>query len=129
MENNQIIISVDRGLISLTGTDVKDFLQNILSNDVDKVDVSNSVFSAILSTQGKYLYEFFIIKFSDGYLLDCENELTKEIIAHLNKYKLRSKVEIKDFSSKYVVGIINLKKFEEIQVLEKKKYRNYSISR
>ena len=120
MENNQIIISVDRGLISLTGTDVKDFLQNILSNDVDKVDVSNSVFSAILSPQGKYLYEFFIIKFSDGYLLDCENELTKEIIAHLNKYKLRSKVEIKDFSSKYVVGIINLKKFEEIQVLEKK---------
>jgi folate-binding Fe-S cluster repair protein YgfZ len=53
MENNQIIISEDRGLISLTGVDAKDFLQNILSNDVDKVDIFNSIFAAILSPQGK----------------------------------------------------------------------------
>ncbi|MBA1340331.1 MAG: hypothetical protein FD547_000317 [Pelagibacterales bacterium] len=132
MENNQIIISEDRGLISLTGVDAKDFLQNILSNDVDKVDIFNSIFAAILSPQGKYLYEFFIIKFLDGYLLDCENELTQEIIAHLNKYKLRSRIEIKDLSTKYVIGIINLDKFKEIQILGKKNtdtiiYRDHPI--
>ena len=120
MEKDQIIILNDRGLISVSGLDAKDFLQNILSNDIEKVSLEETVFSAIFTPQGKYLYEFFIIKSNDGYFLDCDNEFTKEIIIHLSKYKLRSKIEIKDLSSNHVVGIINLAKFKEIQTYEKK---------
>ena len=119
MEKDKIIILEDRGLIFVNGEDARDFLQNILTNDVNKVDKSNSFFSAILTPQGKYLYDFFIIKYKDGYMLDCESEVCKEIIEHLSKYKLSSKIEIKDLSSNYVVGIINLDKFKEMQVLEK----------
>ena len=121
MEKDQIIILDDRGLIEISGEEAKDFLQNILTNDVNKVDKSNSLFSAILTPQGKYLYDFFIIKSLNGYFLDCASESTKEIIDYLFKYKLRSKIEIKDISSNYVVGIISLDKFKEIQVLERKK--------
>ena len=52
MEKDQIVISEDRGIISVSGPDAGDFLQNILTNDVDKVVESNSIFSAIFTPQG-----------------------------------------------------------------------------
>ena len=115
MEKNQIVILEDRGLILVEGIDNKEFLQNIISNDIDKINESNSIFSAIFTPQGKYLYEFFIIKNKDGYLLDCHTEIKDDLIKHLSKYKLRSKIEIKDLSVSHVVGIISKDKFEEIQ--------------
>jgi folate-binding protein YgfZ len=115
MEKNQIIILEDRGLISIEGPDTKDFLQNIISNDVDKVSESNSIFSGIFTPQGKYLYEFFIIKNNEGFFLDCDNTFREELVKHLSKYKLRSKVEIKDLSSSYVIGVTSEEKFKEIQ--------------
>jgi len=120
MEKEQVIILEDRGLISVTGEEAKDFLQNILSNDVAKVSDYNSIFSGIFTPQGKYLYEFFVIKSKYGYLLDCDNEFTGNIIDYLLKYKLRSKIEIQNFSSRFAIGIINLDKFQEIQNTEKK---------
>jgi len=115
MEKDQITILEDRGLISVEGVEAKDFLQNIVSNNVEKVNESNSFFSGIFTAQGKYLYEFFIIKNKEGYLLDCDNDLKEELIKHLLKYKLRSKIEIKDLSLSYVVGVISEEKFKEIQ--------------
>jgi folate-binding protein YgfZ len=115
MDKNQIIILEDRGLIAIEGSGARDFLQNIISNDVDKVSESNSIFSGIFTPQGKYLYEFFIIKNSEGFLLDCDSTFKYELIKHLLKYKLRSKVEIKDLSSSYVVGVTSEEKFKEIQ--------------
>jgi len=115
MEKNQIIILEDRGLIAIEGPDAKDFLQNIISNDVNKVSESNSIFSGIFTPQGKYLYEFFIMKNSEGFFLDCDNIFKEELIKHLSRYKLRSKVEIKDFSLSYVIGVISEEKFKEIK--------------
>ena len=115
MEKNQIIILEDRSLIAIEGPEAKDFLQNIISNDVNKVSKSCSIFSGIFTPQGKYLYEFFIINNNGGFFLDCDNTLKEELIKHLLKYKLRSKVEIKDLSSSYVIGITSEEKFKEIQ--------------
>jgi len=115
MEKNQITILEDQGLIAIEGPDAKDFLQNIISNDINKVSESNSIFSGIFTPQGKYLYEFFIIKNSEGFLLDCDNTFKEELIKHLSKYKLRSKVEIKDLSSSYAIGVTSEEKFKEIQ--------------
>ena len=116
MEKNQIIILEDRGLILVEDLGAEEFLQNIISNNIDKVNASNSIFSAIFTPQGKYLYEFFIIKNKNSYLLDCHNEIKDDLIKHLLKYKLRSKIEIKDLSSSYAVGIISKSKFKEIQI-------------
>ena len=115
MEKGQIIILKDRGLISIIGEDAKDYLQNIITNDINKVSESNSVFAALLSPQGKYLFDFFVIKNDEGYLLDCDGNSVVELINNLSKYRIRSKVEIKDLSSNYVVGIIHYENFEMIQ--------------
>jgi hypothetical protein len=72
------------------------------------------VFSSILTPQGKYLFEFFILKLKDNYLIECEKKSTTEIIKLLNFYKLRSKVDFIDLSEKYATAIISLEKFKEI---------------
>ena len=114
MEKDQIILLEDRGLISIIGQDAKNFLQNIITNDIEKVSPSNTIFSALFTPQGKYLFEFFLLKLNNGYLLDCDNKLTNEIINYLSKYKLKSKIEIRDISNERVIGIIDLEKFIEI---------------
>ena len=120
MEKDQIILLENRGLISITGEDIKNFLQNIITNDIEKVSSSASIFSALFTPQGKYLFEFFLIQSKKGYLLDCDNQFTNEIINYLLKYKLRSKIEITDISEDYVIGIINSEKFLDIQKSENK---------
>ena len=120
MEKDQIILLENRGLISITGEDNKNFLQNIITNDIEKVSSSASIFSALFTPQGKYLFEFFLIQSKKGYLLDCDNQFTNEIINYLLKYKLRSKIEITDISEDYVIGIINSEKFLDIQKSENK---------
>ena len=118
MEKDQIVLLEDRGLISIEGEDAKTFLQNIITNDIEKVSLINSIFSALLTPQGKYLFEFFVIWAQKGYFLDCDNKFTNEIIDYLSKYKLKSKIEIRDISSKNIIGIISREKFLEIQKSE-----------
>ena len=120
MKKDQINILKDRGIISVLGKDSKEFLQNIITNDINIVNKDNSIFSGIFTPQGKYLYEFFIIKSNDGYFLDCSEEFVGELKVFLEKYKLNSDVEIKDISGEYVVGIISNEKFEEIKKEENK---------
>ena len=115
MKKDQTVILKNRGVISISGDDASNFLQNIITNDIKKITKNNSVFSAILNPQGKYLNEFFIIHFQDGYLLDCSEDITQDIIKNLSKYKLNSKVEINDISKNFVVGIISKEKFEDLQ--------------
>ena len=114
MDKNEVITLEDRGFIQVTGAEAKDFLQNIVTNDVEKVTDSSSVFSSILTPQGKYLFEFFIIKLKDSYLIECEKESTVEIIKLLNYYKLRSKVDFTNLNNKYSASVISLEKFKEI---------------
>ena len=98
MEKSEVITLEDRGFIQVNGSEAKDFLQNIVTSDIDKVTTSSTVFSSILTPQGKYLFEFFVLKLKDSYLLECEKKLTAEIIKLLNFYKLRSKVNFSDLS-------------------------------
>ena len=115
MEKDQIIILKDRGIISITGDDAKDYLQNIITNDINKVSESSSIFAALLSPQGKYLFEFFVVKSDKGFFLDCDGDSVSELIDHLSKYKIRSRIDINNLSSNYAIGIIDFENFKIIQ--------------
>ena len=114
MEINQTTILDDRGFIHVNGPEAKEFLQNIVTNDVEKVSENFTLFSSIFTPQGKYLYDFFILKHEDGYLLECEKDAVLEIIKIFNFYKLRSKISLINVSEKYNSIIISLEKFKEI---------------
>ena len=111
MKKNDVYILEDRGLLYLNGKDVKEFLQNIITNNIEKVTDKMSCFAALLSPQGKYLYDFIIIKHKSGYFLDCEKQNIDELYKQLNLYKLRSKVEILNLSNEFLVARLSKEKF------------------
>ena len=114
MEKNEVITLEDRGFIQVKGVEAKDFLQNIVTNDLEKVTDESAIFSSILTPQGKYLFEFFLIKLGENYLLECEKKSTTEITKLLNYYKLRSKVDFINLNEKYVAAVISLEKFKSL---------------
>ena len=68
MNIQNVYILEDRGILYVNGPDVKEFLQNLISNDINKVNSTNSCFSSLLTPQGKFLYDFIVIEHKLGYL-------------------------------------------------------------
>ena len=115
MNKEKIYILEDRGIIYINEEDAFAYLQNIISNDLNKVTDNQSCFSYLLTPQGKYLFEFIIIKHKNGYFLDCPKYQIENLIKQLNLYKLRSKVEITNLSNEFVVGALSKDKFIEFE--------------
>jgi len=111
MNIKNVYILDDRAILYINGEDAKEFLQNLISNDINKVSDVNSCFSSLLTPQGKFLYEFIIVKHKSGYLLDCEKPQVEELFKQLSLYKLRSKVEILNLSNEFVVAAFSHEKF------------------
>ena len=111
MNIKDVYILDDRAILYLNGEDTKEFLQNLISNDINKVSDNNSCFTSLLSPQGKFLYEFVIIKHKSGYLIDCEKSQVDGLFKQLSIYKLRSKVEILNLSNEFVVAAFSYEKF------------------
>ena len=111
MNIKNVYILDDRAILYLNGEDAKEFLQNLISNDINKVSGNNSCFTSLLSPQGKFLYEFIIIKYKSGYLIDCEKSQVDGLFKQLSIYKLRSKVEVLNLSNEFVVAAFSHEKF------------------
>ncbi len=111
MNIKNVYILDDRAILYINGKDATEFLQNLISNDINKVSDLNSCFSSLLTPQGKFLYEFIIIKHKSGYFLDCEKPQAEELFKQLSLYKLRSKVEILNLSNEFVVAAFSHEKF------------------
>ena len=111
MNIKNVYILDDRAILYINGEDTKKFLQNLISNNINKVSESNSCFSSLLSPQGKFLYEFIIAKHKSGYIIDCEKSQADGLYKQLSIYKLRSKVEILNLSNEFVVAAFSHEKF------------------
>ncbi|HEX7005701.1 MAG TPA: folate-binding protein [Alphaproteobacteria bacterium] len=84
----------DRALLAVAGPDRRAFLQGLVSNDVNKVAHDRSVYAALLTPQGKYLHDFFIVEQEDTLYLDGEAARLDDLGHRLGRFKLRSKVTI-----------------------------------
>ena len=111
MNIKNVYILEDRAILYINGEDTKEFLQNLISNDINKVSDTSTCFTSLLSPQGKFLYEFIIIKHKSGYLIDCEKSQADGLFKQLSIYKLRSKVEILNLSNEFVVAAFSHEKF------------------
>ena len=111
MNTQKVYILEDRGILYINGADTKEFLQNMISNDINKVNENNSCFASLLSPQGKFLFAFIIAKHKSGYFIDCEKSQVDALFKQLSIYKLRSKVEIMNLSNEFVVAAFNREKF------------------
>ena len=127
METDKAYIT-SKGFISIKGEDSIDFIQNIISNDIKKVTDNNSIFASLLTPQGKFLFEFIILKTKNIFLIECNGELIKDLFNKLYNYKLRSKVEIK-IENDLVSIDIPFAKFKNLNInkLNLINYKNYLI--
>ena len=115
MNKKKVYILEDRGILFVQGKDAKGFLQNLITNDIDKVNETNSCFASLLTPQGKYLFDFLVVKHKNGYFLDCEKIQIENLYNQLDLYKLRSKVEILNLSNEFVVAVLSNEKFLEFE--------------
>jgi folate-binding protein YgfZ len=83
-----------RGVVTVTGDDRKEFLQGLISNDIEQVGPDCAIWAALLTPQGKYLHDFFVFEMGDMLYLDCEADRLMDLGKRLHRYKLRAQVEL-----------------------------------
>ena len=115
MKKENVYILEDRGLLYVSGEDAKEFLQNIITNNIENVTDSKSCFAGLLTPQGKYLYDFIVTKHKSGYFLDCEKKIIDNLYKQLSIYKLRTRVDLLNLSNEFVVAALSKEKFLEIE--------------
>lgn len=97
MEQDYYIKNTFSKFIEISGEDRINFLQGIITNDINKcTDKNNCIYSCFLSPQGKFLADFFITNFDNYYLLEINEKFFESFFAKLKIYKLRSRVEFKE---------------------------------
>lgn len=94
----------DRGVLEVTGADRCQFLQGLVSNDVAKATPDRALYAALLTAQGKYLHDFFIVALGDALYLDGEAARLADLKRRLGLYKLRAKVSLAEANDRYLVA-------------------------
>ena len=98
----------DRGVLSVSGEDATSFLQGLLTNDVERLQPSEARYGALLTPQGKILFDMIVARAAGGekpsYLIDCTATQAADLAKRLSFYKLRAKVAIADVSADRAVA-------------------------
>lgn len=93
----------DRAIAELGGEDAFGFLQNIVTGNVEAARDGGAVHTALLTPQGKILFDFLLVGRGEGFLIDAPRAMMADLVKRLTFYKLRAKVEIADRSDDYTV--------------------------
>ena len=93
----------DRGVVSVDGPEAEPFLQGLISNDIERVTEARSIYAALLTPQGKFLHDFFVLRRGKGYLLDCEGPRVGDLGGRLVAYRLRADVQLADATEDHQV--------------------------
>lgn len=106
-----VTVIEDRGVVSVAGADAEKLLGGLITNDMAQLDVERpdgapALYAALLSPQGKILFDFLVVCTADGFLLDVVRDKAGELVKRLSLYKLRAAVEIRDVSADYVVAAV-----------------------
>jgi tRNA-modifying protein YgfZ len=96
----------ERGIVAIEGPDARNFLQGLISSDIERVRPDRSGYGALLTPQGKFLFDFILLQSGDRLLLDAERDRLPQLVQRLLMYRLRSKVEIVDASEDLAVGAL-----------------------
>jgi folate-binding protein YgfZ len=99
-------VMLTRGVLAISGEDARSFLQGLISNDIDKVTPDRAIYAALLTPQGKCLFDFFVVEHEGRLLLDVEADRLPALSQRLTMYKLRAKVDIADVSVDFGVSAL-----------------------
>lgn len=92
----------NRAILELSGCDASNFLLRITTNVIPAAN-GEAKYSMILSSQGRFLFDFFLINNHNTFFIDCLASIKNALLSKLHMFKLRSKVQINDVSDFYDV--------------------------
>ena len=85
----------NRAVVALAGAEARDFLQGLITNDMEACGGGRAIYAALLTPQGKILFDFFVVPHGENrWLIDCAGSRASDLIKRLTLYRLRAKVDI-----------------------------------
>ncbi len=99
---NSLVRLPNRGVLRLEGPDRLRFLQGLVSNDVESVAPGRAVYACLLTPQGKFLHDLFLVQDGESLLIECEADRRDDLLRRLLTYKLRAKIALTDASDAFV---------------------------
>ena len=103
-------------IIKISGKNIDNFFQNLITNDINHLTSKNAIYTAFLTPQGKYLYDFFIIRDEKSLLIECNQNKTNSLINEIKKYDIRDEIKT-SINTTYNTFVV-LKKDLKKEVLE-----------
>ena len=92
----------------ISGKDSKTFIQNLITNDIEKCSDGSIIYSCLLTPQGKFLADFFIFNINENYFFETNEKFYENLINRLKIYKLRSDIQIEEVNNYYSYSIFNI---------------------
>ncbi len=105
MSTTPYVMLPSRGLILIGGADRTEFLQGLISNDIRRATADHAIWAALLTPQGKYLHDFFVVEIDGQYVVDCEADRLMDLGSRLSKYKLRAQIDL-GIGEDYAVAVM-----------------------
>jgi len=99
----EIIRLGDRGVVSITGADAATLLQGLVTCDISNAEQSGIAYGALLTPQGKLLFDFMLHKTDRGFVADLPIDVVEDFIKRMKLYRLRAKVDLEDYSDRLAV--------------------------
>lgn len=93
-----------RATLAISGADAGPFLQGLITNDVERAKQGEAIFAALLTPQGKVLFDFLLLDAGGRYLVDCRADIAADLARRLGFYKLRADVAVEDVSAAWRVA-------------------------
>ena len=124
MTTSKYTVLNDTRFVSIKGEDKKDFLQGIITNDINKCD-EKAIYSCLLTPQGKFLSDFFVIPLKYSFLIEINQIFISDFITKLKLYKLRSKVEIEQVNGLTSFVIIKPSMYKKGSIISSNPYIEY----
>ena len=117
MTTNYFYKNTKSKFLEISGQDSVPFIQNLITNDINKCKENHFVYSCLLTPQGKFFADFFIFKNKEKYFFEVNDIFYENFLNKLNMYKLRSNInieEIKLFYSFIIFGELEINNHYEI---------------
>ncbi len=92
----------------ISGKDSKVFIQNLITNDIEKCNDNSMIYTCLLTPQGKFLADFFIFNLNGSYFFEVNDKFYNNLLAKLKIYKLRSNIEIEEINEFFSYSIFNI---------------------
>lgn len=102
----QALMLKNRGLLRLTGTECRPFLQGLITTDMKNLTPDTPIYAGFLTPQGKYLFDFILFETETCLYLDCELERAEQLCQRLTMFKLRADVTIENLSDQMRIWVI-----------------------